>query len=369
MKYTTVVGILAGVCVLGGFWFSYKAIKRNPARVYYGSTTTTDVPIPTSRPKPITGDIHTIFEYVSPERMASSSRTYTLAATGDVMLGRSVHATLLRQKSFTYPFDRTADVLKRADMTMVNLESPLVPDCPVIEGGFTFCGDTRSVAGLTLAGVDLVTIANNHATNFGQDGIRSTKDALTSENIKILGGGSPTVLTIKGKKFGFVGYTYVGRPETGIDWADRKRVVDDITTLKSQVDFVITTIHWGNEYVDSPTSAQKEMGRAMVQAGAHLVVGHHPHWVQAVEWVDSSLIVYSLGNFVFDQSWSRETSEGAAGWFEFDDLGLRSLHFLPVIIEATQPRWATRQEAEPILLRMQNPSRLLLAPSPLPTDF
>ncbi len=266
-----------------------------------------------------------IFDYIDP-KLASEKNTqsnvYTIIATGDVIPARSVNAALVRQNNFTFPFEKTIDVLRSADAVFINLESPLVTNCLVTTAGMSFCGDPRFIEGLLYAGVSVANIANNHAGNYGASGIAQTVESLKKNNISVIGNGRAATLLIRGKKFGFLGYTDIGSKEEGVAWANTTEIQKDIQVLKKEVDYVLVSFHWGTEYTATPTERQREIAYAAIDAGADLIIGNHPHWVQGTELYKGKHIAYAHGNYIFDQMWSQETREGVLGKYIFSDSGL-----------------------------------------------
>ncbi|OGG16020.1 AmmeMemoRadiSam system protein B [Candidatus Gottesmanbacteria bacterium RIFCSPHIGHO2_02_FULL_39_11] len=299
-----------------------------------------------------------IFRYTDP--VAGSIKNanrgeYTLIATGDVIPARSVNSKLVQLNNFNYPFEKTVSLLKSADAVLINLESPLISGCKTTIEGMIFCSDVRNIEGLTYAGVSVASIANNHAGNYGLPGIDSTVNLLKKNHIEVTGNGESAIITIKDKKFGFLGYNDIGHEEPGIAWANTPQIQQDVAALKKQADFVIVAFHWGVEYTSTPTLAQIELAHASIDAGADLIIGNHPHWVQGIEKYKGKFITYAHGNYVFDQMWSRETREGVLGKYTFDSNGLKDVKFFPVIIDNyVQPRFATESEANKILTRMKN---------------
>ncbi len=283
---------------------------------------------------------------------------YTIIATGDVIPARSVNTRMVRLNNFNYPFEKTVNFLKNADAVFINLESPLLPNCQLTDEGMKFCGDPRDVKGLVYGGVTVASIANNHMGNYGLDGIRSTVNLLQENKIAVTGNGQPAIVTIRDKTFGFLGYNSIGAKESGIAWVDIPQIQLDIQNLKRKVDFVIVAFHWGIEYTAVPNSKQRELAHAAIDAGADLIIGNHPHWVQGVEQYKGKYITYAHGNFIFDQMWSEETREGVIGKYTFNNKGLANMQFLPVIIDDySQPRFATAAEAAKILSMMEESSR------------
>jgi len=300
---------------------------------------------------------NSIFNYINPEQESQKNdnkKEYVIIATGDVILARSVNYKMVQQNNFNYPFEKTVNFLKSADAVFINLESPLIPNCKTTIEGMIFCGDERDVQGLVYAGVTIASIANNHIGNYGIYGINNTVNILNKNNIQVTGNEKPTIITIRNKKFGFLGYNNIGSKEPGIAWADLPQLQEDIQNLKKQADFVIVAFHWGVEYVSSPNDFQIELAHGAIDAGADLIIGNHPHWVQGVELYKNKFITYAHGNYIFDQMWSQETREGVLGKYIFNENGLKSVKFVPIIIDNySQARFADEIEATKILNRMK----------------
>lgn len=290
----------------------------------------------------------------------------TIIATGDVIPARSVNFQTVQRKNFKWPFLLTANILKQADITFVNLESPLVNKCPTTQEGMIFCGDSKHLEGLLYAGVDIVSLANNHLGNFGLEGIKETLGHLNSAGIQTTGS-SITNLVIKdirGIKFAFLGFNDIGGNQTGISFADDQAIKNDIVQAKKQASVVIVTFHWGKEYQAQPDERQIYLGHLAIETGADLVIGNHPHWIQPVEIYKGKLITYAHGNFIFDQEWSLKTKQGVVGRYTFMDDKLIGVEFLPVLIENYgQPRFLEGQEKQAILNDMKLQSGILSSAS------
>jgi poly-gamma-glutamate synthesis protein (capsule biosynthesis protein) len=177
---------------------------------------------------------------------------------------------------------------------------------------------------LKIAGFDILNLANNHFGNQGRPGMLYTYDHLTANGIGYVGAGrndteahGAKTLEVDGYKLAFLGYNdvepvaYTAKPDTpGLAWATDDKVRAGVAAAAAASDFVVVNVHWGNEYTPDPTDRQRALARLMVDAGADVVIGHHPHVVQATEFYRGAFIAYSLGNFVFDQMWSVETQQG-----------------------------------------------------------
>jgi poly-gamma-glutamate synthesis protein (capsule biosynthesis protein) len=223
--------------------------------------------------------------------------------TGDVMLGRTVETKSAELGDYSYPFRKVAGGLREADIVFINLENPIIEDCPPHSEGFKLCSTPKMLEGLVLAGVDIVNLANNHAGNYGEEGVQETRKLLTQKGIAATGLGELVILEKGNSRFGFLGF----------DLTQRNLSSQELSLIrgsKDKVDVLVASVHWGVEYTDKPTDTQRTWARQIVLAGADVLVGHHPHWVQSSEMIDEKPIYYSLGNFVFDQMWSEETKKG-----------------------------------------------------------
>lgn len=269
---------------------------------------------------------------------------FTVLVTGDVNLGRSVNYQSFNLNDFKYPFRPLAGILKEADLTIVNLESPLINDCPKTNEGMRFCGNSKSVEGLVEAGVDIASLANNHASDFGKLGLLDTKKALVDNNILPIEHGKSVQTTVKGNKIAVIGYDLIWH---GID---EEKLKKDIKAAKQSSDILIAMLHWGNEYTLRLTQRQKRIAHLLIDNGVDLVVGNHPHWVQPIENYKDKLIVYSHGNFIFDQLWSETTREGIIGKYLFSGGKFVDAEFIPIWINNNfQPIKAGGERSEKIL--------------------
>ena len=269
----------------------------------------------------------------------TNDNTVTLVAVGDVMLGRKVNQQSISKNNFKWAFEKTADFLGSADITLINLEGTLIANCPTTQTGFYFCGDTRHIEGLKFAGVDIANLANNHAYNFGTKGIEETIKLLEENNISPLGVSGTVYKDINGARFAFLGYNDITLHEPIISWADNKSIESEVKQAARKSDILVVTFHWGIEYSDKPSLRQIELAHLAIDSGADLIIGHHPHWIQTTENYKDKLIVYSLGNFIFDQMWSQKTREGLIGKFVFEDQKITNYELIPILIEDFgQPR-------------------------------
>jgi len=331
-----------------------------------GAVATTPKPTPTPTPTPPALALSSIFGTDKPDlAQYDQSQLRVITATGDVIPAREVNYQTVLHKDWLYPWRKVADDLKTSDLLFINLESPLIKGCPIIHGGFKFCGDERAIAGLDYAGVNVANLANNHLTNFGPAGTNETQILLAKHGIGMSGLGLYEIRDIRGVKFAFLGFNGVG---THIDRAEMKREID---LVRPKADVVVVAFHWGKEYELMPVAGPgiapdtpREIGHLAIDDGADLVIGNHPHWVQPVEIYNGHLITYAHGNFIFDQMWSQETREGMVGRYTFYGSRLVRVDFRPLVIDGyAQPRWLdeTTGEGKAIIDRVAKASAQLAA--------
>lgn len=299
-----------------------------------------------------------------------------LLFTGDINPGRCPAQVALQNNDFTLPYQAVADELRAADITVGSLDGAIsgvsAPSpCPQTKN---LVGPPRTVEGLLFAGFDVITVATNHAKDCGQLGFgcenRSFLDTLrhlTEAGLLPVGGGealasarAPVIVERQGIRFAFLGVTEVGedtwageaQPGTNpLSEATIDMVLADVAAARANADVVIVLQQWGVEYAEAPEAHQRTWAQRMIEAGATLVVGNHPHMVQPVEQFPGGLAAYALGNFVFDQQPWR-TRQGVVLEAVFHGQQLASWRLLPIhIYSFYQPRWADPEEAAQILAR------------------
>jgi gamma-polyglutamate biosynthesis protein CapA len=273
-----------------------------------------------------------------------------LIFTGDVMLSRGVRREILAARDVALPFRKMAPMLAASDIAFVNLESPFSDQGLYREGGLVFHAAPAMIAGLKLAGIAVASTANNHSRDCASHGVAFTLAWLRAHGIEPVGSGESDaaahrgiVLVRHGVRFGFLGYTY---DQNNGNWkdidprialADPKIVCRDVSEIRKRADVVIVSMHHGIEYTLKPTAAQVAFAHAAIDAGATLVIGHHPHVVQPSEHYRNGLIFYSLGNFIFDQYQRVETQHGEVVQISFVGRNILATHVMPVKITPTGP--------------------------------
>jgi poly-gamma-glutamate synthesis protein (capsule biosynthesis protein) len=249
----------------------------------------------------------------------------TLAFGGDIMLDRGVRASVVKNFNNDYSalFAKAA-MLKKADIVFANLEGT-ASDVGVDQKNlYSFRMDPGIVPAMKGAGFDILSVANNHVGDWGRPAYIDTLARLKENEILYTGGGNnkteaqtPTIIEKYGMKIGFLGFSDKGPAfmKTGDDTAGLLLASDPnfdqiITNAAKQVDYLIVSFHFGDEYKTIHNARQAELAHRAVDNGAKIVIGHHSHTVQDTEVYKNSYIAYSLGNFVFDQSWSKATMQG-----------------------------------------------------------
>ena len=281
-----------------------------------------------------------------PEIKSSADFEFSLISTGDIGLVRDINYKIKLEQKPNYPFLKIANYLKSADLTIANLEGPLINNCPISREGFTFCGEDENVSGLVFAGIDGVNLANNHSTNYGLEGLSETVQVLRSNNIIPFGlDGQIEYVDIKGKKAALVGFVELGNSWEGLSNATEENVSALVSQARQNADIVITSFHFGVEYTYKPTENQIKLAHLAIDNGSDIVLGNHPHWIQPIEVYSDKIIVYAQGNTVFDQDWSQETREGVLYKFVWRNGRFEKIEEKYTIIEEnSQPRFATEKE-------------------------
>ena len=193
------------------------------------------------------------------------------------------------------------DIFEDDDLTIANFEGVLADDYSIPsnkrENSYLFLGPPSYVEALTNNGVEAVTMENNHVGEFGQAGIDSTISVMEDAGVVWSNKGNMGVYESQGVKIAMLAYQTLNQP---ISSAELKLVVDDdIKKAKETCDLVIVSFHWGNELDYSPRDNQVMLGRAAIDSGADLVLGHHSHRINPIEQYNGKYIVYSLANCSF----------------------------------------------------------------------
>ncbi len=310
--------------------------------------------------------------------------TWTLFAGGDILFDRGVYQTVrVRGRGVDFPFDggtaeitgrtccssfgwrvptarRTGDkgamraLISGADLALANFENPAPTRFRWHTSGTVFTADPGMIDGLVNAGIDYVSIANNHIGDAGDNGILQTIANLKKRGLTYSGAGkdlaaarAPAILEAKGVQVAVLAFDaiakgyYAERDDPGSSQLTLRRAETGIKAAREAgADIVIVFPHWGVEYQYDPFERQQQLARDIIDAGADMIIGNHAHYAAAMEVYKGKPIWYALGNFVFDQTWSEPTMEGITLELTFHGSELRQVRMRPhIILDKAQPNF------------------------------
>jgi poly-gamma-glutamate synthesis protein (capsule biosynthesis protein) len=262
-----------------------------------------------------------------------SSTPLRLVFVGDIMLSRNV-GDIISREGPEFPFANVHDILQRGDITMGNLESPIsglnTTVCEKSDTGFCFKASPDSIQGLSYAGFDIMTVANNHALDYKPEVLNDTLTRLSAAGIGYTGAQQsrdehiPRALILKdrGMNVGFLGFNDIGTSRNIMSYpqpwnASEENVVRGVKKAREEADIVVVNFHFGEEYNFTHSLRQEKLAHLAADAGATVIIGHHPHVIQDIEVYKGSIIAYSLGNFIFDQK-GKSQKEGSILTVEID---------------------------------------------------
>ncbi|MDQ5954573.1 MAG: cap protein [Patescibacteria group bacterium] len=244
---------------------------------------------------------------------------------GDIMLDRGVKNSTMKNFGGDYSLlFKNLEIFKEADIVFANLEGPASDLGEDLGSLYSFRMDQSVVPALKGAGISILSVANNHVGDWGREAYEDTLDILKENEIYYTGGGKtsieaeqPTIIEKNGIKVGYLGFSDVGpnwmaASETipGLLLANNPRFAEIIKNASQQVDHLIVSFHWGDEYQDIHNARQELLAHKAIDNGAKIVVGHHPHVAQDIEVYKNGYIIYSLGNLIFDQAFSEKVMQG-----------------------------------------------------------
>ena len=260
------------------------------------------------------------------QKRDAESRSLSIILVGDMMLSRAVDRKMESNGDFSFPFLKIYDFLNSVDLVYGNLETPISSGGKNQGSIYSFRSDPRVVGGLSFSNFGVLSLANNHIWDYGTEALLDTLKILKESNILPVGAGENfeianalVVKEVKNAKIGFLAFTdlYPSGLEAGNDYPgisnfNLDRIIEHISDIKigNKVDLLFVSLHWGEEYKEVPSVKQKEIAKKLIDVGVDVIVGHHPHVVQEFEEYKNGLIFYSLGNFIFDQNFSKETMSG-----------------------------------------------------------
>lgn len=306
------------------------------------------------------------------KKLPQANEEVSLIAVGDISYSRAVERIVKKQGDINYPFQKIQDYLKNADFVFGNLETPITPGREISDYEMVFRSNPGTEQALGQAGFSILSLANNHTPNFGDQGLKDTFKYLDMAGIKYVGAGinkqeanQPIYKEINGIKFAFLAFNdpdvvpasyEASDVRAGTAFMRNREMAETVKKAKQTADYVIVSMHSGIEYSATPNGSQTDFAHAAIDAGADLIIGHHPHVVQTMEQYKGKYIFYSLGNFVFDQPQFQTTKEGMLIKIFFTKMGISRINLLPVVMEnLAQPKIAEAPGANTILQRLDYP--------------
>ncbi|TET80369.1 CapA family protein [candidate division TA06 bacterium] len=314
---------------------------------------------------------------------SKSRRKLTILSVGDVMLGGRV-GNKIEGQGLAYPFKCVEKKLKEGDIVFGNLEIPFDGhnrEPFLYDTHPDFKADPLYAPSLKTGCFHILSLANNHIMDWGKDVALETIELVNSLGIKTIGAGvnlneaaKPVVIEKNGTKLGFLAYVHQGRycatmRRAGANPLMPRRIYRDLAELRPKVDLLIVSLHFGLMFTDIPSPYQRQLCHSIIEGGADLILGHHPHVIQGVEKYKHGLIAYSLGEFVADQAGGKakhyrhdageKRKETMILRVTFRRSGDLNYEMIPCRIENFQPRILTGDESERLKEKMVHLSALL----------
>jgi len=276
---------------------------------------------------------------------AETIKPITVLFLGDMMFDRKVEVAM-EKSGFFYPFEKMGDFLRNNDFVFANLEGPISENPPKFSlSAMTFAFSAKIIEPLVQSNFKILSLANNHTLNMYQKGLDETKQLLTRAGIDWVG----EPLDCSERAIIKDNLVFLAFNKTFLDCKDEKiQEIVKATRESNSSKFLIVAMHWGEEYKTQSSQAQKDLAHKIIDSGADLIVGSHPHVVEDIEQYKGKMIFYSLGNFVFDQYFSQDTQQGLA--IRLEIYGSKIIYrIFPLDIILSQPQLMEKTQAEEFL--------------------
>ena len=300
-----------------------------------------------------------------------NNKDVRISIVGDILLDRGVKAQI-ESKGRGYPYLEVKDVFKKSDAVIGNLECPITENSnPILKDKkLIFKADVENAAELKSAGFSILNLANNHSMDQGSEGLKSTISNLNKAGIMTVGAGmnredasKPGFVKISGTTAGVLGFSHF--PAEGYFFSEDKpdvaqvneNIKKHVIEAKSKCDFLVVTLHWGREFNNYPSDYQIDLAHSLIENGADVVIGHHPHVLQGVEKFKGKLIFYSVGNFVFDKQIPKGADETVILNVTLNKSSLRQVEIIPIKIWRAQPKKLSGKDAEELINKVKKYSR------------
>lgn len=308
-----------------------------------------------------------------------ANKQITFSAVGDISFGDHPMCagfgaySRFKKEDPSFPFEKVSHIFKQSDLTFANLECSH-SDIGLKKNDLSSIqmrGDPRNIQGLVDAGIDVVNVANNHSMQHGKEVFLDSIQNLETHNIQHCGAnpddhliGIPTIVKKNGLSVAFFGYSL--RPRQYFEYAPlyteghEDGIIRDIKKIRDEVDIVVISVHWGDEFIQRPSPEEIRTARNVIDAGANLIIGHHPHVLRGIEEYHGGYIVYSLGNFVCDMVWDDTLRSSMIFQCQLTQDGVKDINLIPTYTNNNfQPEILERKQAELALSKMDSLSKSL----------
>lgn len=296
---------------------------------------------------------------------------FKVSLVGDMSFDGHIRNNI-SEHGYDYPWEYVSEYFKDDHISIGNLETSITREgSPWPNKQFNFRSDPENVGAMKRAGMDVVSLANNHTLDYGYDGLKDTIDYLNAGDIKLVGAGEDTkeaskalIIEKEETKIGVLGYSRVA-PDVGWWPTDDKagvasaydkhldQVLENIEETKKEVDLLIIMVHWGKELHEMPREDEVRAAKKMIDMGADVIAGHHPHVLQGIEIYKGKPIFYSLGNFIFG-SRSNLSGNTMIAQVNFNHKDIESIDIIPFHIKNSRPENISREKKEEKLEYLRN---------------
>lgn len=311
-----------------------------------------------------------------PETTVPEPKRISIIATGDTMMGRGVGNRLISQgKNPEFAFEPIKNILDMGDIVFTNLETPITSSEHGLDPAKKYVLKMKPelMDNLLYAGFNMVSLANNHLMDFYERGLVDTMDILSANDIVFAGAGmnlqearKAAIKEVEGVRVGLLAYTdmahfvYAGNPsikhgadedKSGVAQRKLEYVLEDIDAIRDEVDILMVSLHWGTEESFVVSEDQREFAYKVLDKGADIILGHHPHQFQGIEIYNGKPIIYSMGNLIMDQN-DPENQETFLVLMDYEDGEFKKMRCYPArTIDKVQVKLLNSNEAGEMLER------------------
>lgn len=318
-----------------------------------------------------------------------SGSVVEMLCLGDLML-HSRYNEIAAERGADFVFEKISSVLRQPDILFGNLEVVMSDTGDAVSGKLCLRGAGDYLQALKTHNFDIVSLANNHAFDFGADACADMETRLAALGIATVGVGNNLqesrqlkIIEKGGVRFGFLAYSsrttkgsaYAEQGSPGVAPLDVDMVLEDVALNRHEVDHLVVSLHWGVEYAEYPTPDQMKIGHSIIDAGARLIIGHHPHIIQGYEKYKDGVVLYSLGNVcdsdlewqggdkVYRSRLKEADRESILAKIRFSETSILDMEFLPTwLSDSGQPEIAEGEKQEALRAKFLRRSEVIARP-------